>query len=604
MEVLTNMDVKCFQSEKNYLMSLAGLAETEHSWERMEKSMGGSDRVGDVNENPLKAGTDSPTQSSDGPISAIPTKSSNSTAQKRKLTKSKSQEYSSDETKINLMDLDRSGKLELSSGTWSPIPSPAITPSASKELTQMPENLSYYQRVVISLKALGGDGATYASICEYFARHWTKLTEEKKNWKQAIASELSHKFGRRIDKQEGVTLWTLNKDIQEKKPQLKPRKKRKIAQQSSTRSSGDSWKKQPQYSDSDIESPNIVDEEKDVRSSPRRAKKSKRDHKPAKYADDDESDPESAIESDSETNAPVAGKNELIQSFKQTELSKWKPIIQNTLIVISRECTLNEILNFIEDHHPEDVTSSRLWKGLVSSCLRVHFQSFKDHGETYWYLSQDEAEEVTWPSDIIYQSSLDWSNLGIQEDLSEYIFCFDYMRTRPSENSLRGEVRSINTRHQSFVKGERERGYFLLESAKIGDYIGEYTGDVVRRSSRTKDSRFRASLWAAPTFDLEVDASNSGNEMRFVNCISKKGRTKPNVALIRMYDPITFLPCIGVFATTDIKSGNEVLLDISASNLLNPNMKSFTVEQSQINSKTNKESKSKVSSDDEDTQSD
>jgi len=272
--------------------------------------------------------------------------------------------------------------------------------------------------------------------------------------------------------------------------------------------------------------------------------------------------------------------------------------------MISRECTLNEILEFIEDHHPEEVTSSRLWKGLVSSCLRVHFQSFKDHGETFWYLSQDETEEVTWPSDVIYQNSLDWSNLALQEDLSNYLFCFDYMRTRPTENSLRGEIRAINSRHQSFVKGERERGYFLLESAKLGDYLGEFTGDVVRRSSRTKDSRFRASLWAAPTFDLEIDASSSGNEMRFINCVTKKSRSKPNTALVRMYDPISFLPFIGVFATTDIKSGSEVLLDVSSSNLLNPNMKSFVVEESQINSKTQKESKSKVSSDDEDTQSD
>eukprot|EP01114_Cavostelium_apophysatum_P023472 TRINITY_DN8853_c0_g1_i1.p1 TRINITY_DN8853_c0_g1~~TRINITY_DN8853_c0_g1_i1.p1 ORF type:complete len:590 (+),score=166.48 TRINITY_DN8853_c0_g1_i1:225-1994(+) len=89
-------------------------------------------------------------------------------------------------------------------------------------------NLSYHKRVILTLQSLGGKGSTYAHICEKFSNLFPNFISEKRTWKQAIASELSHKFGRRTDKDLGVTLWLLDKDIQEKKPNRIGKKRKRV----------------------------------------------------------------------------------------------------------------------------------------------------------------------------------------------------------------------------------------------------------------------------------------------------------------------------------------------------------------------------------------
>lgn len=67
---------------------------------------------------------------------------------------------------------------------------------------------------------------------------------------------------------------------------------------------------------------------------------------------------------------------------------------------------------------------------------------------------------------------------------------------------------------------------------------------------------------------IDIDASKNGNEFRFLNsCQNVKdirgNLQSSNAALIRMYDSVTRLPCLGIFATKYIPANFEVLLDYS-----------------------------------------
>lgn len=511
-----------------------------------------------------------------------------------------------------------------------PVPIPVISIKKAPEIKDyVGMNLSYHQRVVMSLKALGGEGATYAQICEYFAIHFAKLIEEKKNWKQAIASELSHKFGRKIDKQQGVTLWTLDKDIQEKKPKLKPRKKRKTyGSNGSSNSSENSRSRQSNikksvsteyYSDDSQDDDDEAREMETYRPASSASTRSRRSNESFDNFDNSYSEVRASLSDEEYTkrkrpkrtpsfnmithssstsviptrrfspSASDSEKEETLGDSKKIEISKWKKYVEEAITKLQNRAQLHEILEYIEMSYANVVSKKRLWKNLVALCLKSYF---RPEPNQYWTINDGSKSKyveipTNWPSTVNYLSSgLDWSDESLKEDKEFFSleFSYSFMRSKPRKRYVNGDIRVIDYTHPAYKKGVSEYGYFVSGDALPGDYLGEYGGQVqIRKKNQSNESSYLAALWdmesevteSNPTEDkdscrlqIDIDASKNGNEFRFLNSCQNvkdiRGNLQPsNAALIRMYDSITRLPCLGIFATKYIPANFEVLLDYS-----------------------------------------
>lgn len=417
-----------------------------------------------------------------------------------------------------------------------PIPIPVISIKKAPEIKDyVGMNLSYHQRVVMSLKALGGEGATYAQICEYFAIHFAKLIEEKKNWKQAIASELSHKFGRKIDKQQGVTLWTLDKDIQEKKPKLKPRKKRKTyGSNGSNNTSENSRSRQSNikksvsteyYSDDSQDDDEEVREMETYRPASSASTRSRRSNESYENLENSYNEGLRASLSDEEytkrkrpkrtssfnmithsnstsviptrrfsPSASDSEKEETLGDSKKIEISKWKKYVEEAITKLQNRAQLHEILEYIEMSYAEVVAKKRLWKNLVALCLKSYF---KPESNQYWTINDGSKTKyveipTNWPSTVNYLSSgLDWSDESLKEDKEFFSleFSYSFMRSKPRKRYVNGDIRVIDYTHPAYKKGVSEYGYFVSGDALPGDYLGEYGGQVQIRKKKIKVMR-------------------------------------------------------------------------------------------------------------------
>ncbi|KAJ3567434.1 hypothetical protein NP233_g6368 [Leucocoprinus birnbaumii] len=103
-------------------------------------------------------------------------------------------------------------------------------------------------------------------------------------------------------------------------------------------------------------------------------------------------------------------------------------------------------------------------------------------------------------------------------------------------------------------------GYYLLESAREGDLITEYVGDLIYELTVRSRDAVAAHTNRQYMFKLNsvltVDGTTTGNESRYINhAPSEKANVQAHVRLVNSEHRI------GIFASKDIKLGTELLLD-------------------------------------------
>ncbi|CAB3406276.1 unnamed protein product [Caenorhabditis bovis] len=104
-------------------------------------------------------------------------------------------------------------------------------------------------------------------------------------------------------------------------------------------------------------------------------------------------------------------------------------------------------------------------------------------------------------------------------------------------------------------------GAFIMENAEKGDFISEYTGELV--SSQECERRgniydkFKTSYIFALNREQGIDANNMGNMIRFANHSDKDSNCYAKIILVNGEHRI------GIFARKDLKYGDELLFDYS-----------------------------------------
>ncbi|KAI5121113.1 hypothetical protein M0805_002786 [Coniferiporia weirii] len=108
------------------------------------------------------------------------------------------------------------------------------------------------------------------------------------------------------------------------------------------------------------------------------------------------------------------------------------------------------------------------------------------------------------------------------------------------------------------------QGLFVTEEVNEGDFIAEYVGEIILEPTvESRDfvnvHRGRNYLFALNNV-LSIDASNIGNETRFIN--HAKGKKANCIALCRL---VNGEHRIGIFATKNLKAETELLLNYGRS---------------------------------------
>ena len=109
-------------------------------------------------------------------------------------------------------------------------------------------------------------------------------------------------------------------------------------------------------------------------------------------------------------------------------------------------------------------------------------------------------------------------------------------------------------------------GLYLKESAKAGDWIARYSGDVITKEEcdRRKHSNYRMQIHQ----NLFLDAANPKHfEGRFIND-ARGSRFKVNARFAAGYIlnkcSVTGYFWVRIYATKTIKSGDEIFVDCMA----------------------------------------
>ncbi|XP_055340746.1 histone-lysine N-methyltransferase EZH1-like [Paramacrobiotus metropolitanus] len=96
-------------------------------------------------------------------------------------------------------------------------------------------------------------------------------------------------------------------------------------------------------------------------------------------------------------------------------------------------------------------------------------------------------------------------------------------------------------------------GTFIMENVKEGEFIGEYTGELISiaEAGVREQSGYRTYGFSLNQH-LVVDANHFGNKMRFVNHSVKNQNVEPLVVTVRGQQQI------GYFAKRNLKAGEEL----------------------------------------------
>ena len=139
-----------------------------------------------------------------------------------------------------------------------------------------------------------------------------------------------------------------------------------------------------------------------------------------------------------------------------------------------------------------------------------------------------------------------------------------------SSNKYRDDIRVGRCRNNRIQLGlpapttkapSQVQGYGLYSRAEIlmGDFIGEYTGEVIGRSEGNRRGTIYHLINQEYLFNLnlgqEIDASSNGNKMRFMN----NSQREENINVEAKSLLCSGVVRIGLFARRDVRAGEELL---------------------------------------------
>ncbi|KAI9825846.1 MAG: hypothetical protein M1832_000787 [Thelocarpon impressellum] len=102
-------------------------------------------------------------------------------------------------------------------------------------------------------------------------------------------------------------------------------------------------------------------------------------------------------------------------------------------------------------------------------------------------------------------------------------------------------------------------GLFMGEAVRAGEYLGEYTGEVVSSDEANRRGRIYDKRGLSYLFDLNkaqvIDATRAGNKFRFINNSTLSDNCKPRVLLANGAHRI------GMFANRHLEPGDELFFN-------------------------------------------
>ncbi|XP_058127587.1 histone-lysine N-methyltransferase NSD2-like isoform X3 [Anopheles coustani] len=112
------------------------------------------------------------------------------------------------------------------------------------------------------------------------------------------------------------------------------------------------------------------------------------------------------------------------------------------------------------------------------------------------------------------------------------------------------------------VRDFEEKGHGLVASESItyGKFIIEYVGEVIDRNElnrRVKENRQNTNYFLRIDHLMTIDAGQKGNVSRFIN-----HSCNPNCKMQKWN--VGYAPAIGLFATKDIKAGEELTVNYNS----------------------------------------
>ena len=161
-----------------------------------------------------------------------------------------------------------------------------------------------------------------------------------------------------------------------------------------------------------------------------------------------------------------------------------------------------------------------------------------------------------WPNDVEYISDFVWSKHVSNEILKECGVNYNVSLMNHKNNINKNSNKLIRIKIINDIKhpAYKQRGLFALKKIKNKTYICDYIGYIETTEYESLTSDYIMFFYK----NLSCDACKMGNESRFMNDY-RNISDKPNCEW-KNYRDIHGRLRIGVFASKDIKKGDELLV--------------------------------------------